>query len=89
MTTVKSLVVATALLAGGLSVALAQTAPTTGGAPPADVTKTPSGAAAYTGSKSPAIKHHKKMFMSAKSSHKHKSMKMAPAPGTAPAPKQQ
>jgi hypothetical protein len=84
MTTVKSLAVVTALLAGGISVALAQTAPTTGGAPPADVVKTPSGAAAYTGSKAPAIKHHKKMFMSAKSSHKHKSMKMAPAPATAP-----
>jgi hypothetical protein len=89
MTTVKSLVVATALLAGGISVALAQTAPTTGGAPPADVVKAPSGAAAYTGSKAPTVKHHKKMFMSAKSSHKHKSMKMAPAPGTAPVPKQQ
>jgi hypothetical protein len=82
MTTVKSLVVATALLAGGISVALAQTAPTTGGAPPADVVKTPSGAAAYTGSKAPAVKHHKKMFMSAKNTHKHKNLKMAPAAGT-------
>ena len=66
--TVKSLVAATALLASGISLALAQTAPTTGGSPPAElypsaisgdlaIVRTPSGAAAYTGTTAPVIRH--------------------------------
>ena len=67
--TVKSLVAATALLASGISLAVAQTAPSTGGAPAADlypssisgdlvVVRTPDGAAAYTGTTAPVIRHH-------------------------------
>ena len=68
MTTVKSLAIV-ALLCGGTSLALAQTAPATGGSPPAGVTSGPNGALAYQGA-SPsahATKHHKKMHMSANS----------------------
>jgi hypothetical protein len=53
----------TALLAGGSSLALAQTAPTTGGAPPADTYRLPNGAAAYI-----PLGHHT-LYMSAKRSH--------------------
>ena len=67
--TVKTLVAATALLASGISLALAQTAPTTGGSPSAElypsaisgdlaIVRTPSGAAAYTGTTPPVIRQH-------------------------------
>ena len=63
--TVKSLVAATALLASGISLALAQTAPTTGGSQlyPSSISgdlvlvRTPSGAAAYAGTSAPVIRH--------------------------------
>jgi hypothetical protein len=75
MTTAKSLAIV-ALLFGGTSLALAQTAPTTGGSPPAAVTTGLNGAAAYkaTTPSAHATKHHKKMYMSAKGSH-HKTLK--------------
>ena len=88
MTTVKSLAIV-ALLFGGTSLALAQTAPTTGGSPPANVTTGPTGVPSYapgqTGKASTATKHHKmhmsakgqphkKMYMSAKNNH-HKTLK--------------
>lgn len=86
MTTMKSLAIA-ALLFGGTSLALAQTPPTTGPQPPANVTAAPTGGAAYTGSKATpsrhAAKHNKKMFMSAKGSH-HKSSKLTPANNAKP-----
>jgi 3'-phosphoadenosine 5'-phosphosulfate (PAPS) 3'-phosphatase len=66
MTTVKSLAIV-ALLFGGTSLALAQTAPTTGGSPPAGVVNTPGGpgyASGQTGQAGHAAKH-KKMHMSA------------------------
>ena len=76
MTAVKSLAIA-ALLFGGTSLALAQTPPTAGASPPANVTAGPNGAAAYkpTGPSAHAGKH-KKMHMSAKSNH-HKHMYMS------------
>jgi hypothetical protein len=98
MTTVKSLAIV-ALLFGGTSLALAQTAPTTGSAPPAAVMSGPTGAPAYQpGTPSAhATKHHKKMHMSAKSQpHKkmymstrsHKGSKLTPASNTNPQMKQ-
>jgi hypothetical protein len=88
MTTVKSLAIV-ALLFGGTSLALAQTTPTTGPSPPANITTGPNGAPAYTSGHTAqtghATKHkkmhmsakgqqHKKMYMSAKSGH-HKGLK--------------
>jgi hypothetical protein len=69
--TVKSLVAATALLASGISLASAQTAPTTGGSRLAELypsaisgervlIRTPSGAAAYAETTAPVIRHHHK-----------------------------
>ena len=69
LVTVKCLVAATALLASGISLALAQTAPTTGGSAPAElnassisgdlvIVRTPSGVAGYAGTTAPAIRHH-------------------------------
>ena len=63
--TVKTLVAATALLASGISLALAQTAPTTGGSQlyPSSISgdlvivRTPGGAAAYAGTTTPVIRH--------------------------------
>ena len=63
--TVKSLVAAIALLASGISLALAQTAPTTGGSQlyPSSISgdlvlvRTPSGAAAYARTSAPVIRH--------------------------------
>ena len=84
MTTVKSLAVM-ALLFGGTSLALAQTPPTAGPNPPANVTSGPNGAAAYTSGRSAktahATKHHKNMHMSAKSQQHNKKMYMS-AKGT-------
>jgi streptogramin lyase len=92
MTALKSLVLATALLASGASLVSAQTAPTTGGSPPVDITRQPNGAAAYTtqsniqaGTRSP--RHHKKMYMSAKGSH-HKTLKEHSHMQAAPSSKQ-
>jgi hypothetical protein len=69
--TMKSLVAATALLASGISPALAQTTPTTGGSPAElyassisgdlVLVRTPSGAAAYAVSTAPVIRHHHRM----------------------------
>ena len=78
---VKSLVAATALLASGISLALAQTAPTTGGSPPAElyassisgdpvIVRTPSGAAAYTGTTAPVIRHHHNRLTNAQATAK-------------------
>ena len=80
MTTVKSLAIV-ALLCGGTSLALAQTAPTTGGSPPAAVTSGAGGAPAYqAGTPSAhATKPHKKMHLSAKGQH-HKKMYMSAKP---------
>ena len=66
--TVKSLVAATALLASGISLAVAQTAPSTGGSPRAElyasgvsgdlvIIRTPNGAAAYAGTTAPVTRH--------------------------------
>jgi hypothetical protein len=84
MTTVKGLVIA-ALLVGGTSLALAQNGPATGGQPavagrpPAAPPAAP-GPNLQAGTPSHhAMKHHKKMYMSAKS---HKGSKITPA-GTA------
>lgn len=81
MTTVKGLAIV-ALLFGGTSFALAQTPPTAGPNPPANVTGSPTGAPAYTSGpnlKSPSASHrgtrHHRMYMSAKSPHHHKTMK--------------
>lgn len=73
MTTVKSLAIV-ALLFGGTSLALAQTPPTTGPNPPANVTAAPTGGAAYTPTAKTgrATTHHNKMQMSAKSNHQQK-----------------
>lgn len=79
MTTLKGLAIV-ALLFGGSSLALAQTAPTTGGSPPANVTTGPTGAPAYTSGQTAPSAHaatqHKKTHMSAKSGH-HKKMYMS------------
>ncbi len=79
MTTMKSLAIV-ALLFGGTSLALAQTPPTTGPNPPANVTAAPTGGAAYTSGPSAntghAVTQHKKMHTSAKSS-KHKNVHMS------------
>jgi hypothetical protein len=67
--TVKSLIAATALLVSGISLAVAQTAPATSGSLAAElypssisgdlaVVRTPDGAAAYTGTTAPVIRHH-------------------------------
>jgi hypothetical protein len=83
MTTVKSLAIV-ALLVGGTSLAMAQSGPPTGGQPPVA-----GGAAGNPAAPGPnlqaatpsrhATKHHKKMYMSAKSTtHKHKQLKPAP-----------
>ena len=66
--TMKSLVAATALLANGISPALAQTTTTRGGSPAElyassisgdlVLVRTPSGAAAYAVSMAPVIRHH-------------------------------
>ena len=67
--TVKSLVAATALLASGISLASAQTAPTTAGPPAAElhassisgdlvIVRTPSGAAGYAEATAPVTRHH-------------------------------
>ena len=101
MTAVKSLAIV-ALLFGGTSLAFAQTAPTTGGSPPAGVTSGPNGAPAHQGATSSAhaTKHHKKMhmsaksqphnkmYMSAKSPHHHKGSKLTPADNSKPNMKQ-
>jgi hypothetical protein len=72
LVTVKSLVAATALLASGISLALAQTAPTTaGGSRSAElypsaisgdlaIIRTPSGVAAYAETTAPVIRRHHK-----------------------------
>jgi hypothetical protein len=79
MTIMRSLALV-ALLFGGSSFALAQTPPTTGPQPPANITAAPTGGAAYTSGSQVrhATKHHKKMYMSAKGTHK-KSSKLTPA----------
>ena len=70
--TMKSLVVATALLASGISLALAKTGPTTNGSPPAELyassisgdpvlVRTPSGAAGYAGTTAPVLRCHHRM----------------------------
>jgi hypothetical protein len=99
MTTVKSLAII-ALVVGGTSLAVAQTAPTTGGSPPANVTTGPTGVPSYTPGQTAksghATKHrkmhmsaksqpHKKMYMSARS---HKGSKLTPAGNTKPQMKQ-
>ncbi len=79
MTTVKSLAII-ALLFGGTSLALAQTPPTAGPNPPANVTAAPTGGAAYTSGPTAktgrATTHHNKMHMSAKGNH-HQKMYMS------------
>ena len=78
MTAVKSLAII-ALLVGGTSLALAQTAPTTGGSPPANVTTGPTGVPSYTPGRTAKAGHatkHKKMHMSAKGKQ-HKNMYMS------------
>jgi hypothetical protein len=71
LVTVKSLVAAAALLASGISLALAQTAPTRGGSRSAElypsaisgdlaVVRTPSGVAGYAENTAPVIRRHHK-----------------------------
>lgn len=87
MTSLKSLVLATVLLASGTSLALAQqpdnVVRTPGGSPAYTGTPGYTGAPAYTGpgymsapaaapSRAPVTRHHGRMYMSAKPSH-HKS----------------
>jgi hypothetical protein len=103
MSALKGLAVV-ALLFGGSSLALAQTPPTTGASPPANITTGPGGAPAYTsGQTAPskhAATHHKKthmsaksshpkkMYMSAKGTHHHKGSKLTPADNGKPNMKQ-
>jgi hypothetical protein len=77
MTTVKSLAII-ALLVGGTSLAMAQSGAATGGQPPV------AGGAAASGQNTKPItpsqhatKHHKKMYMSAKNTHKNNKMYMS------------
>jgi hypothetical protein len=90
MTTVKVLAIA-ALLVGGTSLALAQNGPATGGQP-AVAGRPPAATPAAPGPNLQAVtpshhaaKHHKKMYMSAKS---HKASKMTPTSTTKPQMKQ-
>jgi len=87
----KSLAIVTALLIGGASLAIAQ-GPPTGGYPPvaggaAGNPAVPSAPSVY-GATTPtpshhATRHHRKMYMSAKSTH-HKSSKLTPAGNAKP-----
>jgi hypothetical protein len=74
----KGLAIVAALLIGGASLAMAQNGPASGSQPPV------AGGAAASGQNAQAItpsrhvtKHHKRMYMSAKSTHKHKKMYMS------------
>jgi hypothetical protein len=86
----KGLAIVAALLVGGASLAMAQSGPATGGYPP--VAGGAAGNPAIPGpnlqAKTPsrhATKHHKKMYMSAKS---HKGSKLTPAGEAKPQMKQ-
>ena len=86
----KCLAIVAALLVGGASLAMAQSGPATGGYPP--VAGGAAGNPAVPGpnlqAKTPsrhATKHHKKMYMSAKS---HKGSKLTPAGKAKPQMKQ-
>ncbi len=86
----KGLAIVAALLVGGASLAMAQSGPATGGYPP--VAGGAAGNPAVPGpnlqAKTPsrhATKHHKKMYMSAKS---HKGSKLTPAGKAKPQMKQ-
>jgi len=88
----KGLAIVAALLVGGASLAMAQSGPATGGYPP--VAGGAAGNPAVPGpnlqAKTPsrhATKHHKKVYMSAKSTH-HKGSKLTPAGNAKPQMKQ-
>jgi hypothetical protein len=88
----KGLAIIAALLVGGASLAMAQNGPATGNSPPVGA-----GAAGNPAAPGPnlqattrshhATKHHKKMYMSAKSTH-HKGLKLTPASNAKPQMKQ-
>ena len=80
----KGLAIVAALLVGGASLAMAQSGPATGGYPPvaggtAGNPAVPGPNLQATTPSRHATKHHKKMYMSAKSIHKHKQLKPTPA----------
>lgn len=90
MTTVKTLTIVTALLAGGVSLAMAQGGPPTGGYPPvaggaAGNPAVPGPNLRATTPSHHATRHHKKIYMSTKG---HKGSKLTPASNAKPQMKQ-
>jgi hypothetical protein len=87
----KGLAIVAALLVGGASVAMAQSGPATGGYPPvaggaAGNPAVPGPNVRATTPSHKATKHHKKMYMSSKGTHK--GSKITPASNVKPQMKQ-